>query len=463
MNFNQLVELRPLHLDKDDLLNICNLKTTGKRGEERITAHQFNCSQILRRHPHFRGRFQFDEFSHTIYHNYTEPTQYAENEQGLLIGSSEQAEDWKELEEIVVFQFIDWCIDHYDVVFRKDIVFQSIILVSRETCKNPLLDHINAIEPQAPDPKNPVLDTWLIDHLGATDTDLTRAYSRRVLISILARITRATIQNPVKVDTVLVLYGGQGIYKSTSLQLLCFPEKFGKRYFSDTPIDMSSKDAIQQIQGKMVYELKELAKRSKDKEVEKAFIDSQIDRIRLPYSRIVSQFPRRTVFIATTNQQEILSDATGSRRFWPVEVGVNWNKGKKVDLKAMAKAVPKLWAIAKWYLQKWEEAGEAGESFEAGQWWLTDTEEDLRNKEESVWNDAHPLTPQVLSEARQVNGVLTITKILERIFRDKDGNVNQREINRRNKAIVKDILLQNHYVSCRIAEGGKVVRAYRLT
>ena len=96
MNLNQLIELRPLHLDKEDLLNICNLKTTGKRGEERITAHQFNCSQILRRHPHFRGRFEFDEFSHTIYHNYTEPNQYEENEEGLLIGTSDQKEDWRQ-------------------------------------------------------------------------------------------------------------------------------------------------------------------------------------------------------------------------------------------------------------------------------------------------------------------------------------------------------------------------------
>lgn len=462
MNYETLIEIKPLHISKSDLLEICNLKTTGRSGEEKIASHQFNCSQILRRHPHYKGRFRFDEFSQTINHNYTAPDQYREQDDGLIYGYSEKEEDWRELEEIIIFEYIDWCILHYNVIFSKDIVFQSIALISRETCKNPLLDHINAIKPQQPDENNPVLDTWLIDYLGAPDTKLNRAYARRTMIAILARITTATIQNPVKVDTVLVLFGGQGIYKSTSLQLLCFPKQFGKRYFSDTPIDMSTKDAIQQIQGKMIYELKELAKRSKDKEIEKAFIDSQIDRIRLPYSRIVTQFPRRTVFIATTNQQEILSDATGSRRFWPVKCGVDWEPGRKVDLKKFGAAVDELWAVAKWYLLEFMNHRKKDKPYPDGQWWLTDDEERLRHDEEAIWRDEHPLTQKVLDAAKKesLTGPITITKILESIYKDHNGAPQHKELTRKNKAIVKDILLQNGYIPKRQKLNNKSIRVY---
>jgi len=48
---------------------------------------------------------------------------------------------------------------------------------------------------------------------------------------------------------------------------------------------------------------------------------------------------RTTCFVATTNLQESLRDSTGSRRFWPVSVGVPL-------LDELADAVEQLWAEA---------------------------------------------------------------------------------------------------------------------
>ncbi|MCC8178750.1 MAG: virulence-associated E family protein, partial [Cloacibacillus sp.] len=52
----------------------------------------------------------------------------------------------------------------------------------------------------------------------------------------------------------------------------------------------------------------------------KAFITDTQDVIRIPYSKKHSVFPRRTVFGASVNQAEFLSDMTGNRRWWCIPV-----------------------------------------------------------------------------------------------------------------------------------------------
>jgi predicted P-loop ATPase len=71
--------------------------------------------------------------------------------------------------------------------------------------------------------------------------------------------------------------------------------------------------------------MKEMAKRAKDKKMEKAFIDQKVDSLRLPYGKMRVDIPRKTSFIATTNRLDILNDSTGSRRWWPVMCGYDWD------------------------------------------------------------------------------------------------------------------------------------------
>lgn len=227
-------------------------------------------------------------------------------------------ENWVQFTDLDTYQLIDWFIDWYDMKADKNTILQAVWVVASENSSNPLIDYLDNLEPWDPEKEKPLLDTWLIRYFGVIDSVLARAYGRKILIAALARIYLATEKNPVKVDTLLSLYGGQGIKKSTALEALTFYNEFGRRYFSDALLDMSSKDAVQIIQGKVIYELKELAKRTKDRNLEKAFIDMQIDRVRVPWGKLPQNFVRRTVLSSqpTTGRSSAIQQAPGDSGPW---------------------------------------------------------------------------------------------------------------------------------------------------
>ena len=71
--------------------------------------------------------------------------------------------------------------------------------------------------------------------------------------------------------------------------------------------------------GIWLYEIADLTGMKKaDIEHVKAFASRKVDRARPAYGRFRVDRPRRTVFFATTNDDEYLKSQTGNRRFWPV-------------------------------------------------------------------------------------------------------------------------------------------------
>lgn len=52
----------------------------------------------------------------------------------------------------------------------------------------------------------------------------------------------------------------------------------------------------------------------------KSFITEDFDKLRPPYARIEAEYPRRTVFGASVNENDFLIDATGNSRFWTIAV-----------------------------------------------------------------------------------------------------------------------------------------------
>ena len=84
----------------------------------------------------------------------------------------------------------------------------------------------------------------------------------------------------------------------------------------------SDKDCVMQVLNHGCLELAEIDATFKktDQAQLKSFITKQYDNIRLPYAREARKYKRKTVFCATVNDHQFLSDSTGSTRFWVVSV-----------------------------------------------------------------------------------------------------------------------------------------------
>jgi len=204
---------------------------------------------------------------------------------------------------------------------------------------------------------------------------------RRWFVSAVAR----AFEPGCKVDTVLILTGAQGGRKST------FFEALGGTWFTDSKVEPGDKDGLLIMREAWIVEWAELdaMKRSRSVESTKAFLSARVDMFRRPYGREIVKAPRHCVFVGTTNETEILGDATGNRRFWPVEVRVpridlRWLRAHREQLFAEAAHLYRGGVGCPRCLSEHELCGEH-------RWWLTDEEEvQLATRNESFRTASHP-------------------------------------------------------------------------
>lgn len=189
--------------------------------------------------------------------------------------------------------------------------------------------------------KVPRLEAFFQHYYGTIGSDYIRAASKNFWLSLVARILKPGCQ----VDTMVVLEGSQGAFKTRSLRIL------GGPWYTDAKESVTTKDFYIMLQGKLVVEISELDSFGKaEVETIKKVISSSTDRFRPPYGRTAQDFPRHNVFVGTTNEDDYLRDVTGGRRFWPVQVG-------SINIEALIQDRPQLFAEAavcvkageKWY------------------------------------------------------------------------------------------------------------------
>ncbi len=157
----------------------------------------------------------------------------------------------------------------------------------------------------------PRLDTWLPKVFFVEADSYYRDIGSKWFMGIVARI----LQPGCKFDNALIVHGGQGIGKSSVFLIIAGEESHVE--FTDLKV----REMQQDIQGKLIVEFAEAAIFSKaDSESLKSIISRQTDTFRVPYERHPRDFPRRCVFAVTANNDDILKDATGGRRWWAVDV-----------------------------------------------------------------------------------------------------------------------------------------------
>nr|WP_164871621.1 VapE domain-containing protein [Solirhodobacter olei] len=213
----------------------------------------------------------------------------------------------------------------------KENVLEAAMTLAYAHKFNPIHDYLDRLEWDGTER----VERLFTDGFMCADDEYTRAVSRCFMVGAVARQ-----RSPgCKLDTMPVIKGPQGSNKSSGLRDL-----FSTEWFSDSELgDLRNKDAPMQLDGIWVHEFAELAGlRASDMDVLKAFMSRATDRYRVPYGRTIDDHPRRAVFAGTVNEGGYLSDPTGGRRFWPLEM----RPGTRVDLAWIAANRDQLWAEA---------------------------------------------------------------------------------------------------------------------
>lgn len=155
------------------------------------------------------------------------------------------------------------------------------------------------------------LDTWLSSVFYVEPDSYHKDIGSKWFMGLVAR----TLKPGCKFDNALIVHGGQDIGKSSVFLTIAGED----RHIEFT--DLKVREMQQDMQGKMIVEFAEAAIFSKaDSESLKSIVTRQTDTFRVPYERHARDFPRRCVFAVTANNDDILKDSTGARRWWVVDV-----------------------------------------------------------------------------------------------------------------------------------------------
>lgn len=174
------------------------------------------------------------------------------------------------------------------------------------------------------------VDNFAARYLGAADTPYTRAVSLYLWTALAGRV----IEPGAKADMALILVGEQGARKSTAVQALA-P---GLEFFAEIDMSAPPADLVRQMRGKLVGELAELqGLRTRELENIKAFIARPKEEWVPKYKEFTSSYPRRIVFVGTSNHDDFLADETGNRRWLPMRI-------TRCDTEAIKRDRNQLWA-----------------------------------------------------------------------------------------------------------------------
>jgi predicted P-loop ATPase len=274
----------------------------------------------------------------------------------------------------------EW-LQHQGIFVATSLAGEAVQTVAMMTRFHPVRDYLRSLVWD----RTKRLDRWCERYLGSSKPIANR-FGRLWAISAVARI----LKPGSKCDCALVLEARQGAGKSTAARSLA------GEYFTDQLSDLGSKDAAMQCHGVWIVELAELdsVNRAESSRI-KGFMSQTFDRIRLPYGKNISEWPRDCVFIGSVNHDAYLRDETGARRFWPIRCGQIDNRALALDRDQLwAEAVAQFDAGATWWLQDDESIRQAeaeqSERYQSGAWDGVISEW-LRNPSERMNSLGHPV------------------------------------------------------------------------
>lgn len=174
----------------------------------------------------------------------------------------------------------------------------------------------------------PRLETWGSEYFETDRPKVANEWGRLLFTGLVLRI----LEPGTKVDRVPILNGAQGIGKTTFFEDLATIDGFSfYRPITDLPGSTGDDRTFKQtITAALVVDLGEgiiFESRKTNQDRLKQFLTERFDEYRVAYAKVNTIVPRGFIFVGTTNRGDQLSDYTGSRRFFYLNV----EKIKRMD------------------------------------------------------------------------------------------------------------------------------------
>jgi predicted P-loop ATPase len=320
-----------------------------------------NVFLFLNHHPDLEGLIAFDEFALRIIKRHPAPWDKP----------FEGEKPWDDNDSL---ELALWMAQTNDLSIRSmDSINHAVKLVSSRNAYDPLVQYLDAL----------VWDGvkrnkhWLTDFAGVKACEYANLAGSLFLRGMVARAYK-----PGCIMRTMPVFEGLQ-YRGKSSVARCLAGK----WFSDSPLELKGKDGFINIQGVWLQEIAELGSfNNQEAPIIKAYLSSASDRFRSPFDKYARDYPRRTVFFGTTNEDVYLRDKTGNSRFWPFRTEEQGN----IDLDGLAQVRDQLFA-------------EAVQEFKAGERWHPLEDEQLRlfAPEQSLREYDDPWEERIIDWLRQ--------------------------------------------------------------
>jgi putative DNA primase/helicase len=251
-----------------------------------------NVMYCLQLDPDLKGLVKQNDFTHLLERSRTTPWGH-------------EAGEWNEEDDLMLGEFM--LRKHGLGIKATSTLRNGVLMAARSAKYNPVLDLIHAEKWDG----IPRLEHWISDVYEVEERPYTRLIGKCFIMGLVKR----ALQPGCKFDYMLIIKGEQGLKKSTAFRALAYP------FFTDNAIRMGDKDSLMAMQLVWIAESAELESLNKSETTQiKQFLSAQEDMFRPPYGSQLIRAKRHSVNVGTTNADEFLKDATGDRRFWPLEV-----------------------------------------------------------------------------------------------------------------------------------------------
>ena len=244
-----------------------------------------------------------------------------------------------------------WFVEHLGLKFRKGDLQSTVRAAARKSEYDPIHTYLSGLGVEG----GPILTDEEWDQISVLTLGLSDSWSRTVVQRFLLSAVARVMEPGCKVDFCLILFGQQGLGKSS------FFASLAGESFSDSMGDLSNKKDDLLILHRNWFnewsEADQIFVGAHRAEQIKRFVSAKEDTFRAPYGRTTQSFERRSILCGTTNRDDWANDPTGNRRFpvlSPTAIDVDWITANRDRI--WARVAVEWRKGTRWWFSKEEEA-----------------------------------------------------------------------------------------------------------